>query len=895
MSITEQLISKLIALKENDLTRNVLMPLLKGQGWDKVEFHGGPYEEGKDIICWRKDEWGDVELGVAQVKRYKPSAVAGDEKSFMELVNQIQQAAEIEIPNPDGYKYAPSRVYCFTPYALNTRALQTRFEKYSRNVKERQIKIIDGAKIAKILIDSHQDLVSEILGKEETIRRASSCNIDNKVLLGALNYKEEIDIAEFYCDLEFILGNINTRMFYNTKPIEKDIGFRLSNKDWQSIRESLKYIEGCNHTVTDINTEEIENKFKSIKIKQVETNELLSKVNTEIDEISICIKEEMKTLDHVKIILDERSLLDEKNMLNGLSTTIEHFLNELLESSYIHVDFSFHIDQINKSLKDFCKVSKDETSETVEEITNKVTNNIDEIHKNLKRKNELISEISTTSINLTILSKNLYDFIEQKRQDIENNVNTLNSNKINLSALNQFLESSEKLFTSTDNLLRLPEFGKAVGITKGQEFTSVANCPRLEIGLDFILDTGKSFAIYGEAGAGKTTSLQMYAKRFYESGRTDKIVAYIPLAIALGDYDYEIDTPHTDYQSIFIETICNHLNTFGAKLTSADLLNLFKEEKVTLLLDGIDEALTTAPWITDALQTISVNYPTVQLVMSARIGLNYQDKIPFIGASLMEFTDKQRSQFIKSWFKQANKEDMCPIVVKHLEDNGGMAKLVKNPLLATILCVLANNKVPLPTTEFQLYEERLRLLFGDYDTHKKISRVNSHRQDLEKVARKAAYKLHKLRKREITTGDLIDLMCRDTHINIDEELVKTGITDLLSPCNILTPMNEEGSIGFGHLRYQEFLSAKELTQNRSVEIGPLLFDPWWKGVLRFYAQMADDIEHVFEFLVSTPGTNNYLRAKDNMREMLLTRPENEREYLTTIFESNLHSDVNEPY
>lgn len=45
---------KLQTISENQLTREIIIPLLKTLGFDKTEFFGGPSEEGKDIVFWGK-------------------------------------------------------------------------------------------------------------------------------------------------------------------------------------------------------------------------------------------------------------------------------------------------------------------------------------------------------------------------------------------------------------------------------------------------------------------------------------------------------------------------------------------------------------------------------------------------------------------------------------------------------------------------------------------------------------------------------------------------------------------------------------------------------------------------------------------------------------------------
>src|ERR1019366_7441054 len=84
---------------------------------------------------------------------------------------------------------------------------------------------------------------------------------------------------------------------------------------------------------------------------------------------------------------------------------------------------------------------------------------------------------------------------------------------------------------------------------------------------------------------------------------------------------------------------------------------------------------------------------------------------------------------------------------------------VINPLLRSLIqkravCVLAKNEISLPEREIQLYKERTRLLFGDYDFHKEAKRVESRSDLLSKVALKLAFYLHSHNLREETLDDL---------------------------------------------------------------------------------------------------------------------------------------------
>jgi hypothetical protein len=46
-------------------------------------------------------------------------------------------------------------------------------------------------------------------------------------------------------------------------------------------------------------------------------------------------------------------------------------------------------------------------------------------------------------------------------------------------------------------------------------------------------------------------------------------------------------------------------------------------------------------------------------------------------------------------------------------------------------------------------------------------------------------------------------------------------------------MTEDGKVGFGHLRYQEYLAALEIQSNRAINIIEYMDQEWWRGVLVF--------------------------------------------------------------
>lgn len=289
-------------------------------------------------------------------------------------------------------------------------------------------------------------------------------------------------------------------------------------------------------------------------------------------------------------------------------------------------------------------------------------------------------------------------------------------------------------------------------------------------------------------------------------------------------------------------------------------------------------------WLTKAIVNLSDKYEDhLQILTSSRIIGDHLKEIPFLTVTLLPFTDLQRNEFIKKWFNDTDKE-IVKKIISHLENNEEINKITRNPLLITTLCVLARNNLTLPHTEIRLYNDRLKLLTGYYDSVKQIqTRIASLPQDLEFLARKIAFYLHENNKRESSIEDLEDTAIIVMENVLNERKSKIALKELINPCNILIPMNEKGEYGFGHLRFQEHLAAIELNSNRSIDIRQLLKSKWWEDTLLLFARMSDDLVWLIKFLRHYIFANQEIKIMVN--KMTTVRPKKERETLSKMINS----------
>lgn len=77
-------------LNEADLRQHVFIPLMEKMGLSGTfEWHGGPGELGKDIVCWKEDDLGSRRNTAIVAKARR---ISGKVSSASEVAAQVNQA-----------------------------------------------------------------------------------------------------------------------------------------------------------------------------------------------------------------------------------------------------------------------------------------------------------------------------------------------------------------------------------------------------------------------------------------------------------------------------------------------------------------------------------------------------------------------------------------------------------------------------------------------------------------------------------------------------------------------------------------------------------------------------------------------------------------------------------
>jgi len=880
----DDILHKLQDISESDLTKRFLIPLFKSFGYDSVEYYGGQFEGGKDLICWRKDELNTTELAVVQVKKFKFSAAASNKRSFGEVITQLQQASEKSVPNIDGQEYYPSLIYLITPYLIDTRALESRFEGYS-SLRRSRVKIVDGPLLLNLLKIRQPSLFKELANVNILIQENLLNTLNNTDLLKALDSRFEKDISQFYCDLDIGLGNVNTRLFSSLK-------FKGTNKNWEiSADEWERFYPICEHVENYFQIEIINPSYKEITLAYENKKKEFEKFLKEgIPEIPNGINEALAALDRIELEIENNLAsiqyisVEPEVELASYYRLIMNELNCLKSSSNSEI-----LNKSHHKIEDIVNRIKN-----IEPQVFKKYNTPQSIYSYLKNLNKLrkfeekrskLFESEEPHFCFSVNGKELCLILLEKQKWLRKETNKFKKGSASIIDIKAYLVKCKDIIDNSELFLNDPIFKEILGLSGNKSYLDGTNSPRHNISIDDVFKTGLNIIVLGEAGAGKTTTLQMYAKRNLGNVNEDRQFLYLPLARVISTLTK--DEAEISSSRKLIEAIVTYLTKQGISVINEEFFRIVNEKGLVFLLDGIDEVIGQVSWLPEAIIEMSTNYPKAQIICSSRISGKYLKKINFCGILLLPFTDYQREYFIKNWFSNENNETVSNII-KHIESCSEIGNIVRNPLLATILCVLAEHNIPLPESEIQLYEERMKLLMGKYDIFKRVSRLKSYQRHLELVSQKIACRLHSKRKRSDYIENLRDNAVFALKGKISKNAVSTAIEELIDPCNILVPMTENGQYGFGHLQFQEYLTACELCSNRGIEIGPLMYDPWWRGALVFFARMTDEIEFIISWLAVE---GNFTSAYGTLNAILSVRPTHERTGLKEIISKHFEMDA----
>ncbi|WP_339413000.1 NACHT domain-containing protein [Pseudomonas sp. EA_35y_Pfl2_R5] len=851
-------------LTEDDFSKNILIPLLEKIGYTNLEFNGGSYEQGKDIIAHLPAALGKDEIHVFQSKKFKSKRSTASRISFSEYTYQLSQCIMKPIALSDGSKRRPNKVYFVTPYKIDSRHLEEQFEILSLP----NIEVLDGEFLTDNILKHWPSFTNDIIPDAEIAIAPAPEEIFNIELNNALHIAEQRKYTEYYNDLNFFVGEVDSSLvFGGTVDYRMEKALPYSKAEWDELKKldsSLKDHGDLGVIASSI--ADIEEKYQS------DLNAHISVANTKLIKRS----EDLRT----------NIASGKQKVTSTLSEALAHY-SKIKETSENGSQFS-EVTQTLSSLEEFQDQISNDTEiacpprngmpKTPYTTLRFLYDTRNEVYRSKKELLLILNEIIPQPvIDAAIDQAYFAEKINSKIRYAEEHIQKLNERSLTSGETKSILDEINSLLRTIDVATKQNNSVAKFSIVKGS-----ANKNILDISAHSLFDSGCNIAIYGEAGAGKTTTLHMYAEKLYQNQQTGQIALFLPLnriTKKIGELDQNtkvlLITEEKPFESLLNAFLIYKNVSASTENRRALMLALQNSKKCIVIVDALDEASTHAPWVIQALSELPKNVTHAQVITSSRNCVKYIREIEFLGITLLPFTKKQLEKFITGWIGDSEQAGTLLEIIERKK----LYDVAKNPLLATIICSLHTSNVPIPENEPELYWRKIELLCGLYDHHKGICRTKNEKSFLESCCIKLGYRFHRNEIRETSISEISKFLISDFENRYPPAKITSAIEDLIFSCNILIKQPGGENYGFEHLRYQELLAAKEIERNRSIDITGVIGKEWWKGPLYLYA-FNHDIQFLIDEIYDKKG--NISQYKETLMLMIEARPIKQRDNLIKL-------------
>jgi predicted NACHT family NTPase len=362
--------------------------------------------------------------------------------------------------------------------------------------------------------------------------------------------------------------------------------------------------------------------------------------------------------------------------------------------------------------------------------------------------------------------------------------------------------------------------------------------------------------ILGKPGTGKTTFLKYLALQCYQELQP---LDYFPIFISLrnfANYCQEND----DF------SLLNYITYFlkSSEISQEEIQELFKQEKILLLLDALDEIpQEDNQEVIQTIQQFTEIYHQTRLIITCRIASQAYHFQGFSYVELANFSQAQIKDFAQRWFTATlqNTEKGLQKSAQFLEnlnrkENQPIRELAQTPILLALICSVFQERSKFPSKRSRLYQEGLEILLSRWDQSRGIKRDQFYGDlslaDKLKLLSAIAATMFEQEQYFFEQSDLLEIIVNflATLPNPENDpetlwLNSEAILRAIETQHGLIVERAKGIYGFSHLTFQEYLTARKIVASPTPEIlkqslqslADQMTFPQWREVILLTVEM----------------------------------------------------------
>ncbi|MGX9886349.1 NACHT domain-containing protein [Streptomyces sp. NPDC002276] len=355
----------------------------------------------------------------------------------------------------------------------------------------------------------------------------------------------------------------------------------------------------------------------------------------------------------------------------------------------------------------------------------------------------------------------------------------------------------------------------------------------------------------GEAGSGKTTLLRWLAITAARGAFTAELADWnglTPVFVKLREYSGR-SLPKKPEE--LLDGVAGNITGIMPRGWVERQLH---DNKVLLLVDGVDELLgSERRSVRDWLRKLLGTYAGIRVVVTSRptaAGADWLRREDFTALHLDRMTPPDLAAFVRQWHeavRELGDELPCGVdelpcyeqsLLNSLKDRAHLQSLAGTPLLAAMLCAMHLNRgSQLPRDRMELYRNALHTLVHDRDADRGVPSAQDSKLSLSDklvVLRDLAWRLSDNNRSEIALDQAaVHVTAKLTAMRHLEVQDGHGVLEQLRDRSGILRSPVEGRLDFVHRTFQEYLAAKEATEEDRIGnlVGRAHLDLWRETII----------------------------------------------------------------